>query len=662
MKAGEMTECASGVLFEDWEFPSDDSSLFCDNSTPISRLQGHITWLRPQEICQSPVVIPDNIHHSHVKQGLLGDCWFLCACSMLLKKKHLLDKVFPPHQPMWGDSKYRGSFHFHFWVKGDWTEVTIDDRLPCIDSVLCFSHCHSPSAFWVALLEKAYAKLHGSYERLWAGQVSEALVDLTGGLAECWSLSHVSSEDEQHTPEENYNQARRRKLDLNLIYPLRATCSLSCSTQSIPGDSELGQHHAMAVMEWLDVKTVAGSRVQLFRIRNPWGRCCWSGAWTEGGAGWRSLDSADASDIQARAAQGDFWLNETEFLSQFDDVTVGYPISEEGHLRNIYTGNLLPHRHHLAGRWVKGLSSGGSRNSSTYSSNPKFWLKMYEAGEVLISLLQHRKWRQYADSPPEDDVRRQHYQAIALHMWKVEKKRFHMSRTLNKPPCASTHCHAHQREVVLPGQLEPGHYLVIPSIYQPGSEARFLIRVFSSSSSSLSALSSPAPILPLTSDGEWETTRFRGSWVEGSSAGGSRNFPTHGQNPRFPFTVCEEPVTAGHDIKVTLRQSRADTDLLPIGFHIYKIPAGDQCHSIPSEDPVASCLPHCHTQDVSLSCSLPCGAYLVVPSTYEPDCVAEFTISLARRINRRVVRSQETLGRAIQEVSHISMMPSLLLQ
>lgn len=40
-------------------------------------------------------------------------------------------------------------------------------------------------------------------------------------------------------------------------------------------------------------------------------------------------------------AEGEFWLDETEFLSQFDDVTVGYPISEEGHLKSVYTGNSL---------------------------------------------------------------------------------------------------------------------------------------------------------------------------------------------------------------------------------------------------------------------------------------------------------------------------------
>uniref|UniRef100_UPI0037E7B907 calpain-10 isoform X1 n=1 Tax=Semicossyphus pulcher TaxID=241346 RepID=UPI0037E7B907 len=665
MKEESRPECGGEGLFEDQHFPPEDTSLFCDRSTPIAKLQGYVTWCRPQEICQSPALFPDNINQAHAKQGLLGDCWFLCACSFLLKNKHLLNKVFPPDQPQWGDSRYRGSFQFSFWQQGRWTDVAIDDRLPCINSTLCFARCHTPTAFWVALLEKAYAKLHGSYERLWAGQVSESLVDLTGGLAERWSLGDFESEPEQR-PEQDSDQVRRRKLDLNLLYPVKEECAISCSTHSSPGGaSELGQYHALTVMEWLDVKTVSGSEVLLLRIRNPWGRCCWGGAWIESGPGWSSINPVSALELQSRVAEGEFWLDETEFLSQFDDVTVGYPISEDGHLKSIYTGNLLTHHHQLAGRWMKGHSAGGSRNSSSYSSNPKFWLKVCERGEVLISLLQHRKWRhteQYAQTPQEEseNTKHQHYQAIALHMWKVEKKRFNLSRMLNKPPCASSHCHAYEREVVLHGQLEPGYFLLIPSTYQPGAEARFLIRVFSSSSISLSALKSPAPSLPLTTDGEWETLYFRGSWVEGRTAGGSRNFLSHWQNPCFPFTVCDEStVTLGVNVRITLHQSRPDTDLHPIGFHIYKIPQGEPEQTLPrDQDPVASCVPHCFTQDVSLTCRLSPGAYTIVPSTYQPDCSADFTLSLARRIHRKVVKSQERLGRAIQEISHISVMQS----
>jgi len=48
MKEAGGAECGDEALFEDQDFPSDDTSLFSDGSTPIARLQGEITWRRPQ--------------------------------------------------------------------------------------------------------------------------------------------------------------------------------------------------------------------------------------------------------------------------------------------------------------------------------------------------------------------------------------------------------------------------------------------------------------------------------------------------------------------------------------------------------------------------------------------------------------------------------------
>lgn len=47
-----------------------------------------------------------------------------------------------------------------------------------------FASCTDSNEFWLSIVEKAFAKLHGSYEALGGGHALEAFVDLTGGIAE----------------------------------------------------------------------------------------------------------------------------------------------------------------------------------------------------------------------------------------------------------------------------------------------------------------------------------------------------------------------------------------------------------------------------------------------------------------------------------------------
>ena len=73
-----------------------------------------------------------------------------------------------------------------------WKEVVIDDQFPCFNDEAAFSKAHGPE-LWVLILEKAWAKIHGSYERIEAGFAENVLHDLTGAPSEA-----VHNDDENY--------------------------------------------------------------------------------------------------------------------------------------------------------------------------------------------------------------------------------------------------------------------------------------------------------------------------------------------------------------------------------------------------------------------------------------------------------------------------------
>lgn len=58
-------------------------------------------------------------------------------------------------------------------------EIIMDDHIPCRDGRTCFSQANGDD-IWVQMLEKAWAKVHGCYERIANGFPQNALRDLTG--------------------------------------------------------------------------------------------------------------------------------------------------------------------------------------------------------------------------------------------------------------------------------------------------------------------------------------------------------------------------------------------------------------------------------------------------------------------------------------------------
>ena len=78
-----------------------------------------------------------------------------------------------------------GKYNMRICFNGCWEIETVDDYFPCYPGggpVYGRSH---DNELWVLLLEKAYAKLIGSYDALRSGWSYEAMIDLTGSPYDC---------------------------------------------------------------------------------------------------------------------------------------------------------------------------------------------------------------------------------------------------------------------------------------------------------------------------------------------------------------------------------------------------------------------------------------------------------------------------------------------
>ncbi|XP_023369694.1 calpain-8 isoform X1 [Otolemur garnettii] len=464
----------SGVLFKDPEFPACPSALGYKDLGPHSPETQGIIWKRPTELCPSPQFIIGGATRTDIRQGGLGDCWLLAAIASLTLNEELLYRVVPKDQNFQKD--YAGIFHFQFWQYGEWVEVVIDDRLPTKNGQLLFLHSEERNEFWSALLEKAYAKLNGSYEALAGGSTVEGFEDFTGGISEFYDLKK---------PPACLYQIIRKALRAGSLLG----CSIDVSSAAEAEDitrQKLVKSHAYSVtgVQAVDFR---GRPEKLIRLRNPWGEVEWTGAWSDDAPEWNEIDPRQKAELDKKAEDGEFWMSFSDFLKQFSRLEIcnlspDSLSSEEVHKWNLVLFN---------GRWTRGSSAGGCQNyPATYWTNPQFKIRLDKVDEdqeegdgepcctVLLGLMQKNRRRQKRLGQGMLSIGYAVYQVPQELQRHTEE---HLGRDffLGRQSSAGSSTYVNLREVSGRARLPPGEYLVVPSTFEPFRDGEFCLRVFS---------------------------------------------------------------------------------------------------------------------------------------------------------------------------------------
>ncbi|KAM9842721.1 calpain-1 catalytic subunit-like [Aulostomus maculatus] len=455
------------LRFIDETFPPDHLSI--GNKLLKESDLACVKWLRPRKLVSNPSFILDGLSRFDFGQGQVGNCWFLASIGALTFQHYILEQVVPSEQEF--DDNYCGLFHFRFWRFGRWVDVVIDDKLPTIDGQLIFVHSKNPNEFWPALLEKAYAKVCGSYSDMNAGTPAEALVDFTGGVHICLKLSEP--------PPDLWELMCRAGQSRSLMGCGTPQGETSANTVMANG---LVQGHAYTVTGVKEVMS-RGQRVRLVRLWNPWGQGEWKGDWSDQSPLWQTVSPQDRDLCLSVANDGEFWMTLQDFCSFYDDVDICCLCPD------FLDGGSSCHwkTSFYEGRWVAGTTAGGCMNNlDSFWTNPQYRVKIDQLHEecaeqqgganMLVSLMQ---------KPNKRNRTLVHNLHIGFSIFevtdedKMQRGKFQPAFFSRKQPVVQTKTYLNSREVMELITLKPGEYLIMPSTFKANETASFLLTILS---------------------------------------------------------------------------------------------------------------------------------------------------------------------------------------
>ncbi|XP_042898782.1 calpain-C [Parasteatoda tepidariorum] len=432
-------------LFEDSEFPAVQTSVFYHQTAPFQ-----FVWKRPKEICSDPLFVDDAPDKLPLISGKLGDPWFLSCVGCLGSTRGLFYRVVPADQNFSTASEYIGIFRFRIWWCGEWKEVVVDDRLPTVANKLIFVHSPARNTFWPCLLEKAYAKLHGSYEALKYGTSLDCLADLTGGITESLPVSYESS-----TCAKMIN--RLLKMTNIVTAVIQRQIQGRHNIEKLANGILVGINYR--VMEIQKVQTKDFEDVILIWLKCP--------MYTDSHYnGYYNNTFQDLiENIPSRNDQ--FCMPLEEFMTIFTALEVVHLDADTSKAESTLKHRDPWHIKLWHGHWQKGVNAGGCRNhSDTFHVNPQMQIIVGEAQDLVICLSQHIVMEPrvigfsvYQMSKPTSDV-------LGKSFFKVNRS------VLNSP-------YSNSRQLSVRCHLEQGCYVLLPTTFEPCQEANYTLRVLS---------------------------------------------------------------------------------------------------------------------------------------------------------------------------------------
>jgi calpain-15 len=224
-------------------------------------------WCRIEEIIDSKnySLFGDGIEIEDIIQGKISNCYFLSVLGSLCKFPELIENLFYTKE-----QTKQHIYGIYFYINGQKKLVLIDDYLPYVGDAFKQFAMSKPynNKMWVALIEKAWAKINGNYIQIGTGGTANEVFDV---------LTEAFSE------EVKVKYAEKEELWQKLIDGEKNGFLMTAGTYIDDKVLDVGliEGHSYSVLGVYEIK---GEKV--LRLRNTWGEGEFYGDWSDYSPKW----------------------------------------------------------------------------------------------------------------------------------------------------------------------------------------------------------------------------------------------------------------------------------------------------------------------------------------------------------------------------------------
>ncbi|CAB9519809.1 Calpain-type cysteine protease DEK1 [Seminavis robusta] len=296
-------------------------------------------------------------------QGALGNCWLMAGIAGLVEEQpdqkngYRIKALFG----LDGNLTYGndvGAYVNRLNRAGVWKYVVVDDYLPVCDKSLkpmFATNKQEDNELWVAILEKAFAKVYGSYGNLQNGRTLQAVTEMTQDpstafvfdkATELVRLSDAAKPGSWDEEEDSEDEDGPLEMNLDSFFAKltqwdeqRFVMCLSTPGKDMSGymDRKAESHeiaklhkmyqrmgletgHAYTLLGVRRVNAMNGNEYRLLQIRNPWGnaRGEFRGDFGDNSPLWDQIHEHDKEAMgYTKQDDGIFWMTLNDVFKYF---------------------------------------------------------------------------------------------------------------------------------------------------------------------------------------------------------------------------------------------------------------------------------------------------------------------------------------------------------